>query len=917
MAFPQTQLDLRVELQLAGVWTNITGDVRVDQGVEITRGRADEAGRPDAQTCKLKLRNRDGRYSPRNPASPYYGILGRNVPLRVGIGTPPAGAASASSSASTSLVAPSVTAETAGRIISVWGASPVGDITVPGGFTAGTERDGTLSTWQRGTKTVTAGATGTATATFSTSATAQAAMSVFVPGASVAIAASYSSIYNDPASTHTSPFTVPVNAGDYVLVFHGWSSDPHDDMRRPPFLSQARSPAWVLVADSGPGNAPRLQAWALRVEAATTLSLAVDGIANIDDYARVEVLTGVTDYLPRFLGEVSTWPVTWDLAGADVATPITASGVRRRLTQSDDASSAMRREVLNSSGVVAYWPMEDGTEATSFGSAAGGHAMACIGTPQLAADSSFTASSPLPTFNGAGAKGVVPAHTSTNKFSVGFLVSVPSGTTDEATILTITTSGSARTWTIKYETGASGFRIEAWDADGSSLENLTIGPWTIPAAGGRFYLLLAVQASGSNITWSLTGVQIQADGTWIPGTAGDSITGATVGRVTSVQVGAGPVPLNQPLVVGHIGVAPSTTALASNDLFAAASAWTNRTAPLRLRDLGRRANTFIGVQGAPVLDNGVPMGPQLPKTFMELMDEAADTDGGVLVEPKGYLGFQYRTRSSKLSQTPWLTLDYRTPGHVGHPLEPVDDDQATVNDVTVTRVGGASARVEQTTGPLSTAAPPAGVGRYSVAAELALFSDDDAADKAAWLLHLGTWDEARWPTILTRLHAAPALITAMCALDVGDVITLTGLPSWVPPGPTQLMLEGYTETLMPFSWDFAGNYSPAGPWRAGIADSGVFGRADSEGSTLAADATSSAGTLSVATAAGHALWIQTATHPTEFPFDIKVAGEQMTVTGITGATSPQTFAVTRSVNGVVKAQVTGAQVRLADPVYVA
>ena len=43
-----------------------------------------------------------------------------------------------------------------------------------------------------------------------------------------------------------------------------------------------------------------------------------------------------------------------------------------------------------------------------------------------------------------------------------------------------------------------------------------------------------------------------------------------------------------------------------------------------------------------------------------------------------------------------------------------------------------------------------------------------------------------------------------------------------------------------------------------------------------------------------------------------VGGERVTVTNITGASSPQTFTVTRSVNGVVKAHTSGTDVRLWD-----
>jgi hypothetical protein len=50
---------------------------------------------------------------------------------------------------------------------------------------------------------------------------------------------------------------------------------------------------------------------------------------------------------------------------------------------------------------------------------------------------------------------------------------------------------------------------------------------------------------------------------------------------------------------------------------------------------------------------------------------------------------------------------------------------------------------------------------------------------------------------------------------------------------------------------------------------------------------------------------------------VNVGGERVTVTNITGASSPQTFTVTRSVNGVIKAHSAGAEVHLWSPVYFA
>jgi hypothetical protein len=68
---------------------------------------------------------------------------------------------------------------------------------------------------------------------------------------------------------------------------------------------------------------------------------------------------------------------------------------------------------------------------------------------------------------------------------------------------------------------------------------------------------------------------------------------------------------------------------------------------------------------------------------------------------------------------------------------------------------------------------------------------------------------------------------------------------------------------------------------------------------------------------GLARWIDSATYPAEFPFDVRTGGEVMRVTACTGTTTSQTFTVTRSINGVTKSHPSGQAISLASPVYVA
>jgi hypothetical protein len=158
------------------------------------------------------------------------------------------------------------------------------------------------------------------------------------------------------------------------------------------------------------------------------------------------------------------------------------------------------------------------------------------------------------------------------------------------------------------------------------------------------------------------------------------------------------------------------------------------------------------------------------------------------------------------------------------------------------------------------------------------------------------------------------LLNAALTLDIGDRIVIVNPPPELPPDPISLIVQGYTETLGVYEHDMVINCSPESPYEIAILEDPVLGHADTDGSTLAgAYPLGTETTISVATtgaATGSPLWT---TNAPDLPFDIAVGGERMTVTNITGAASPQTFTVTRSVNSVVKGQTLGTDVRLWQP----
>lgn len=66
-------------------WLNITDRVRWDDGIEIVDGRREKSDRVDAALAKLKADNRDSVLSRKNPLGPYFGLLGKAIPIWISL----------------------------------------------------------------------------------------------------------------------------------------------------------------------------------------------------------------------------------------------------------------------------------------------------------------------------------------------------------------------------------------------------------------------------------------------------------------------------------------------------------------------------------------------------------------------------------------------------------------------------------------------------------------------------------------------------------------------------------------------------------------------------------------------------------------------------------------------------------------
>ncbi|MBT2449485.1 hypothetical protein J7F03_20810 [Streptomyces sp. ISL-43] len=893
--------DARVQLQIAGAWTDAADDTPHGAAIRYSWGRRGEGSRTDPAAASFSLLNPDGKYSARNPRSPYFGQLGRNTPVRLTHG-----------GSTVTLVIPSgvqgraTTPDTAALDI-------LGDIDVRAHLTPAVwEGTHTNVAWDIVGKT---GASGQRSwsllmsntglffrwspdgiTSINTTATD---VVPFAPGQEGAVRASLD-VNNGAGGWTVTFYTASTLAGSWTQLgtpVSGVGVTSIINSTSPVEIGNISTGAFATVSR-------RIHAVEIRNSAGTVVANPVftsqaSGATSFTDAAgRTWSTAGgaeITSRRIRAVLEASSWTPQWGASGYDVTTPVEAAGILRRLGQGDKAfASTLRRRIPAAGSPKAYWPMEEGTTATQAFSPVAGVAPLTVTGFEWAADSDLAGSAPLPRITDAASMaGAVPTYASTGQWMVAFVYHLPAAPVTPITLLEFTTTGTARRVVLTMD-GAGNVGVNGYSATGVTV--FTAAGVATDFHGQWTRLEITATESGANTDFHFGWVPI-GDPT---GFAVNTTVAATAGIVTGINTVFSPAAADFRL--GHLGVFSSatTTVYTGGD-----SGWNGETAGARVHRLGTEENVPVIAGLAQTL-----MGPQRSDTLLGLLGECEISDDGILYEDRERAGLVYRARASLYNQTPAVTIPY---GQLAPPLTPVDDDRHLRNDRTIQREGGSSARAVLTTGALSVAAPPAGVGTYDDSQTLSLKTDAQCDDVAYWLLHRGTWDESRYPSVRIFLHKYPALIPAVAALQPGDIIRITDLPAWLPPGPIDLMVEGAEEEWKTFEWTITLACSPAGPWTVAVTDSTTLARADSGASSLASGVTTTATTLSVAVASGP-LW---ETAGAAFPFNILIGGEAMTVTAISGAASPQTFTVTRSVNGIVKAHLTAAPVSLAQPAVIA
>lgn len=613
-------------------------------------------------------------------------------------------------------------------------------------------------------------------------------------------------------------------------------------------------------------------------------------------------LTGlVADKKVRFQGYIWSFRPTWDATGRYAVVSVSAGGATRRLAQrSTPLASPLFRSYAFGTAVRAYWPMEDGEGATQFASGQeNGQAMR-YSNMNLAAYSGIPGSLALPTLTTASTYSA-PV---TGDFSAGttlaFYMNVPAQLASSTAVIRLHMAGSTSIgrWEIVVTGGAvNSITVNGYDASSALAVNNTHTGLNVVASGPIQYVF-AIHQNGGNTEYTLA-----RGGITFSGSAAN--TGSTAGVIGApIQISMLANANNDGIAIGHIGLFGSyTTSIGPLP----SQAWVGDggdSAVSRIIGLSQEESIPISWNGAFV-PSGFSystyatgeytwVGYQTEAAYLDLIRSASDADLGFLGDGLGP-GVMYRNRTDMTNQAIGMTLNAAT-ADLMPPFQPEDDDSAIVNKVEASRTGGSSALFEDSSGALGTSA----VDIYDDSITVNVRYDEQLLDVAGWLVHMGTVEGYRYPTLNLDMRRIPALADDWLLIKPGDRIAVSNVTSYVsqhPTGTLSLLAEGWSESITNLSWGVTVNCSPADTWRviALGADSGSIGtdteftgRVDSEASTLSAGPALGATSISVATTTGYPLWTTSAG---DLPMDLNVGGWRVTCSAISGASSPQTFTI--------------------------
>lgn len=765
------------------VWTDITRYFDVRTGARINRGRTDEFSEIQASTLALTLRN-DGRFTTDNPASPYYPNVKTGKRIRFGL----------LRKGNAKQIDPNP---------SFGGTPPF----------AGTNA---LCPWE--SKPGLAVTTLAASTTFAQDGAQSMRLTLPTAGAAGAIVRKF--VYGLVAGQqYTASAYLRVPAGVPQMVFgctpgSTAATTVNDAFQRRTITFTATGPSCELYVYNNAG--------------------ATAGQFVYLDAVQVESGAAATVFEPtaavfswRFTGEVNEWPTGWEGGPAVYAeSMVTATDQFKRLGELGELLSTLDEDILDDVP-FAYYPLNEPAGVASSTASAGdisGNDETPLTVRQTGGGGAITFGSEpgVPDFY-VGKRTTVainPASAGNGMFLRATLKKPPTVLTPAGACVNIFTqesvsplstgplaiiTGKDGSWFGVRKAGSGNITAAFYDATTDILSEVISGVGMSSSASRMFSAILDVPSAGNGrITFYINGVAF-----------GTPVTFAMAQVPTWAVVSVGG--RASELFRGYLSHAAFFNwAVGSGALggwFYSAYRGTDgagSTSYARLNKLCVYTSLETPLAWAGESFTPQPVGPQeiegQPLTAMRLVE--ATEDGQFFIKGDGRS--LLRLRNYRYNADPLLTVESER-------LDPEavsfrGDDFGIVNDATVTRSDGATARMVNK-------ASKADHGRRKDTRDAIAVTDDALRDLAAWQVNSWGVQRNRITGVKISLLNDPSVIATALQVDIGSKLRINSLPAQAPTPSVDLFVEGWAETVSEAEWSLAFNTSPAemyDVWQIGV-----------------------------------------------------------------------------------------------------
>ncbi|MFH9012545.1 LamG domain-containing protein [Streptomyces sp. NPDC017943] len=761
-------------------WTDISRYVDTNkQGVSIARGASDELSETQPGTATLRLDNQDARFTPGNPASPYYPYVRRNAPVRVSVavmptrsGVAPYPMAMLGDDFDDDRLSPTLWTSSGGVL------EQNGVARVPVS-TAGDANLVSARTWKLTGSKLTAKLARVPAAGGSSNAAAS--MWVTSTTSGTRLGWRYDALTGVLAAMNQVSFFdgTPTNL-TYSAIDHAWlriresGGTVYWETSNDGFIWTVRrtlaTPAWVGA-----------QTQAAEFPATRT--------GGTSDYIEWDLVGA--EVRPRFYGMVNQFPVDWE--GLVSTVTVTCTDLFKRLNRLPALRSMLAQEILHQDvpgvgdTVSAYYPLTEPSGSAAAGDISGGGCGA-LAVTQLGSGGALEFGAEGLADTGDTSVAFTPASASQGKYLTGDLGAVfeaNSAAYAQTVEVWIKTTTAGRVILGMYETTLDHQYVLALNASGELVIEHT-------EAGGTLTVYNSARVLNDGAWHHIVhdgygSKRLYIDGVAAPFTL--SVVNTTALRTLHIGGYRGARLFNGQ--IAHVAISHVTgnigATISADHYTAATTGYAGEAADDRIVRLARYAGlssvTVLGATHDPIASQG-PGG----SSVVARMREVEATESARLFAERDYYGLAYQSRDVRYNPDPSsevFTINYADLETKGVQLS--DDDQKLVNIVEASRPGGATQRV---TAPQSILA----FGEYEQSLSVLKTTDNSVLDAAYWLVSRYANPGPELREVPIEAHTMPNYLDILDA-DISSYFSVYNLPAQAPAPSLRVTVEGYTETI--------------------------------------------------------------------------------------------------------------------------